>query len=150
MPTPPAGRRGKADPYRLRRRGGGRDERDGGYSIVEAVITLPVLIMMVMFVVQYALLWHGRHVAEAAAQNGLRDARGYQATAAAGERSASDYLREVAPNLLTRPQVNAERGDTTVTVTVRAKVLSIVPFGDLSVSETAAGPVERFVAPAGR
>lgn len=124
--------------------------RDGGYSIVEAVITLPVLIMMVMFVVQYALLWHGRHVAEAAAQNGLRDARGYQANAAAGERSASDYLRQVAPNLLTRPQVNANRDDTTVTVTVRATVLSIVPFGDFTISETAAGPVERFIAPAGR
>jgi Flp pilus assembly protein TadG len=117
--------------------------------VVEAVITLPVLIMMVMFVVQYALLWHGRHVAEAAARDGLRDARGYQSSAAAGEQTAADYLRQVAPNLLTEAQVNAERTDTTVTITVRAKVLSILPFGDFSVTETVAGPVERFVAPAG-
>lgn len=128
--------------------GPSRRERpqDGGYSIVEVVITFPVLILMVMGVVQFALLWHGRNVAEAAAQDGLRSARGYAATAQLGQQDAHSYLQQVAPNLLQDPEVQVDRTPTTVTVTVRANVLSIVPLG-LTVRETAAGPVERYVGP---
>ena len=118
---------------------------DAGYSTIEAVITLPALIVMTMLVVQYALLWHGRHVAEAAAQNGLRVARGYDSTATAGQDAATAYLAQVAPNLLTAPSVTATRTATTVTVQVRAGLLSVVPLADLDVAAQAAGPVERFV-----
>ncbi len=127
----------------------GRCRDDGGYSIVEAVITLPVMIVLTMFVVQYALLWHGRNVAEAAAQDGLRTARSYQGTAAMGQQAALDYLSQVAPKLLTSPQVQVDRTPTTVTVHVRAHVLSILGFADVDITEAAAGPVERFVAGSG-
>ena len=120
--------------------------RDAGYSVLETAITFPVLLLLVMLVVQYALLWHGRHVAEAAAQDGLRSARAFGATAELGQRDAQSYLRQVAPHLLSRPEVQVDRTQTTVTVRVRAQVLSIVPLG-LTVDETAAGPVERFVGP---
>lgn len=119
---------------------------DGGYSVVEVVITFPVLMMMVMGVIQFALLWHGRHVAEAAAQGGLHSARAYSATADAGRLDTEAYLQQVAPNLLREPQVQVSRTSTTVTVTVRATVLSVVPLG-LTVEETAVGPVERYVGP---
>ena len=128
------------------RRAGTRRTGDGGYSVLEAAITFPVLILLVMFVVQFALLWHGRHVAEAAAQDGLRSARGYASTAQLGQQDAQSYLAQVAPKLLLQPAVDVQRTDTTVTVRVRADVLSIVPMG-LTVDELAAGPVERFVGP---
>jgi hypothetical protein len=48
--------------------------------VLEAVIVLPAMIVLAMLVIQYALLWHGRHVAQAAAQTGLRVARGFEAT----------------------------------------------------------------------
>lgn len=127
------------------RRAGG----DRGYSIVEAVITLPVMLGLTMLVVQYALLWHGRHVAEAAAQDGLRAARAFGATAAMGERDATDYLREVAPRLLLQPTVQAQRTATVATVRVQARVLSVIPFGGFDIEESVAGPVERFVGPRG-
>ena len=44
-----------------------RRVREAGYNTIEAVITFPVLILLVMLVVQFALWWHGRNVAEAAA-----------------------------------------------------------------------------------
>jgi Flp pilus assembly protein TadG len=116
---------------------------------VETVITVPVLILFTMTVVQYALVWHGRHVAEAAAQDGLRSARGYQATTAAGQQAAEDYLHQVAPNLLSRPRVSATRTLTTASVHVHAHVLAVVPLADFDVDETASGPVERFAAPGG-
>ena len=124
----------------------GRLRRDAGYSVLETAITFPVLLLLVMLVVQYALLWHGRHVAEAAAQDGLRSARAFGATAELGQRDAQSYLRQVAPHLLSRPEVQVDRSKTVVTVRVRAQVLSIVPLG-LIVDETAVGPVERFVGP---
>lgn len=138
-PAPPAqrGRARRRDAGRLR---GG----DAGYSVVEVVITFPVLMLLVMFVVQFALLWHARHVAEAAAQDGLRSARGYSSTAELGQRDAQSYLAQVAPRLLLQPTVDVQRTQTTVTVRVHAGVLSIVPLG-LGVDETAVGPVERFV-----
>lgn len=126
---------------RVRRRPRGEQ----GYSVVEAVITVPVMLGLTMLVVQYALLWHGRHVAEAAAQDGLRAARGFGATAAIGEREAADYLGQVAPRLLLQPTVQVERTATVVTVRVRAGVLSVVPGGGFTVEESAVGPVERFV-----
>jgi Flp pilus assembly protein TadG len=132
-----------------RQRPSGRQDRDEGYSLVEAVITLPVMIALTMFVVQYALLWHGRNVAEAAAQDALRTARSYQATATMGQQAALSYLSQVAPKLLTSPHVQVDRTATTVTVRVRAHVSSILGMVSLSVEESASGPVEVFVAPSG-
>lgn len=112
---------------------------------------LPTVILLSLLVVQWALIWHGRHVAEAAAQNGLRTARGYDATAADGQTAASRYLSAVAPNLLKSPQVDVTRTATTATVQVRARVLAVVPgltvimSGGTSIEEHASGPVERFV-----
>jgi Flp pilus assembly protein TadG len=124
-----------------------RRDGEGGYSIVEAVITLPALILFVFTVVQYGLVWHARHVAEAAAQDGLRAARAYQATTGDGQAAAADYLHQVAPRLLTSTDVSVTRSTTTVTVRVRGQVLSAIPGAHFTVNETVTGPVERFVAP---
>jgi TadE-like protein len=114
-----------------------------GFSTLEAVIVVPVAVILTMLVIQYVLLWHARNIAEAAARNGLRVARGYQATGPQGQASASDYLRTVAGHMLGHPRVTADRG-ATVVVTVHAKVISVIPFGSFSVTETATGPVEKF------
>ena len=113
---------------------------------MEAVVVIPAVVIITMLVVQYVMLWHARNIAEAAAQNGLRVARGYQSTAAAGESSASGYLERVAGHLLhcQRRCVHATRGADSVTVTVHAGVLSVLPFGSFSVTESAAGPVEKY------
>jgi Flp pilus assembly protein TadG len=118
---------------------------DEGYSIVETTIALPFLILATMLVVQWALVWHGRHIAEAAAQDALRAARGYQATSADGRQAGERFLDAVAPRLLTSHRVDVTRTETTVTVHVHARVLSILTVGAPAVEETASGPVERFV-----
>ena len=105
---------------------------------------IPVVVILTMLVIQYVMLWHARNIAEAAAQNGLRVARGYQATGAQGQASASEYLRNVAGQMLGHPRVTADRGATTVVVSVHATVVSVIPFESFSVTETATGPVEKF------
>ncbi|MBL8932805.1 MAG: pilus assembly protein [Kineosporiaceae bacterium] len=112
--------------------------------MVETAITLPAVILFTMLVVQWALLWHGRHVAESAVQDGVRAARGYQATAADGQRSAQAYLQAVAPALLTAPRVEVSRTATMVTVRIQANVLAVIPGGSFQVTESATAPVERW------
>lgn len=123
-----------------------RRQPDAGYSTVEAVITLPVIIILTMLVVQFALLWHGRHLAHAAAEEGLRAGSGYQSNAGAGRSEADKYLHALAPRMLSRTRVTASRNTDTATVRVQAHVLSVIPFGSFDVDETVSGPVERFVA----
>jgi len=119
---------------------------DGGYSVVEAAITLPVIILLVLLVVQYALLWHGRHVAESAAREGLEAARGYQAPPTAGPDTARAFLHDIAPTLLRDPRVHVTRTPVTIRVQVDAQVLRVIPIGHYPISESAQGPIERFIA----
>jgi len=121
-----------------------RHTGDRGFIALEVVVAIPVAIILTLLVVQYVMLWHARHVAEAAAQNGLRVARGYQATAAQGQASADDYLHNAAGGMFTKTHVDAGRDTTTATVSVHATVKSVIPFGHFSVAEHATGPVERF------
>ncbi len=117
-----------------------------GYSPIEAVVTFPALLLIVLTVVQFSLLWHARHVAQAAAQDGLQTARAYAGTAEQGRQGATDYLAQVAPRLLHDSEVQVTRGPTQVDVQVTGRVLSILPLG-LTVTEHVTGPVERFVGP---
>jgi hypothetical protein len=55
------------------------------------------------------------------------------------------YLSDVAPNLLTGLNITETRTPTTVSIHVKARVLRVIPFGDYSVTESAQGPIERFV-----
>lgn len=122
-----------------------RSEPDAGYSVLEAAIVLPVVFVLLMVIVQWAIVWHARNVAEAAAQEGLRTAEAYTATAEAGRADTVNYLTQVAPHALPDPTVNVTRGPTTVTVSVHARVMTLIPFGHFSVDETVSGPIETFV-----
>lgn len=124
--------------------GGDCDDRDRGFSTVEAVIVIPLVVSLTMIVVQYVMLYHARNVTEAAARDGLRVARGYQASAAQGKTAAEQYLTDVAPKLLEARNCDAQRGAATVVMICHAEVASVVPFGSFSVTEQATGPVETF------
>jgi len=119
-------------------------DREDGFTTVEAVVVIPVVIIMSMISVQYVMLWHARNVAEAAARDGLRVARGYQATSSQGSASCTHYLDLVANKMLGDRTCTADRGTQTVLVTVHAKVMSVIPFGDFAVDQSATGPVEVF------
>lgn len=121
-----------------------RAAHEDGFSTLEAVVVIPVIVILTMLVIQFVMLWHARNVTEAAAQNALRVARGYQAAAAQGQQSANEYLSKVAGKMLDNYTVEVDRGPTTVTVVVHATVSRVVPFGTYAVTETAHGPVEQF------
>lgn len=122
------------------------ENREGGYSVLEAAITLPVIVLLLMMIVQWAIVWHTRNIANAAAQEALRTAEQYNSTAAAGQQDGETYIAQVAPHVLPSGCVAVRRSATTVTVRVHCKItMSVVPFGTYWVDDTVSGPIERFV-----
>lgn len=117
-------------------------DRAGGYSVLEAVITLPAIVFLLMVIVQWAIVWHARGIAQAAAQEGMRNAAAYGSSADAGKQDIANYIHQVAPNALSDPQIDLTRTRNTITVRIHANVPSLVPFGSFSVDATASGPAE--------
>ena len=122
-----------------------RDGADRGDATVEAVIIVPVIVVLTLLVVQFVLVWHGRHVAQAAAQNAARSAAAYQAQPAAGQAAGDDYLAQVAPNLLPGRTVTVTSDATGTTAIVDADVLTVIPFAAFHIQEQATAPLEIFV-----
>lgn len=118
-----------------------------GETMTQTVIIAPVLFTLIMTIIQFALFAHAQNVAEAAAQEGVAAARQFGSTESAGTAKASDALASLGPKMLTEHAVNVNRSATTVTVTVTGQVLSLVPGYHPHISQTASGPVERYVAP---
>lgn len=122
----------------------GRDER-GAASLIQLVLVAPVLLLVLMFIVQFALVAHARSVVEAAAEQGSAVARRVDGTQAGAQAETIKYLDKLGPKMLTTRLVSANRTADTATVTVSGTVISLVPGVHLKVEETSSGPVERYV-----
>jgi Flp pilus assembly protein TadG len=114
----------------------------------------PLLFFLIFATVQFAMYFFARHVAIAAAQEGARVARAEAADPAEdwsgdAQLKANAWIGNLAPSLLegsgVRTTSSQGGGDWTVSVTVTARVPSLFPWAKFSVTETSAGPVERFV-----
>ena len=130
------------------RRCRGCREPDAGLSTLEAIFTVPVIMLMILGIVQAGMWWYARQVALTAAQEGARAARAYQATNEDGTAKATTYLREVdrgTGSILNDPEVSVRRDGNTVTVEVRGQVVSLVPGVSVSIDVTSTGPAEVFV-----
>jgi len=122
------------------------DER-GAVSLAQVVITAPALLFLLMLIVQFGLMFHARNIAEQAAQEGAAVARRFDGTQAQGREKALQLLTAVGEGTLKNRDVTANRTADTATVTVTGTVVSVVPGFSLSVSESASGPVEKYVPP---
>ena len=122
------------------------DER-GTASIAQTVIVAPILLFVLMLIVQFGLMFHARNVAEQAAQDGAAIARRYDGTSTEARARTTNLLAGAVGRTLTGRSVSVERSPRTATVTVTGTVISLVPGLRLHVSESASGPVERYVPP---
>ncbi|QRX95778.1 TadE/TadG family type IV pilus assembly protein [Streptomyces noursei] len=124
-----------------------RDDR--GAASTQLVLVVPVLLLLAMLVVQFALVWHARHIAQYAAARALATARTKDGTAAEGRAQARRSLAALGSRILTTPSVAVDRTSTQTTVRVRGTVMAVAPGLHLHASGTAAGPTERLTTPAG-
>lgn len=123
-------------------RGPGPNER--GEATTEMVLAVPVLMLLVFLVIQFGLWYHANHVAEAAAQEGVRAARLADGSAAAGESRAASFMATNARTLVSGTVVAASRTEEQATIEVTGTLQSIVPGLQLPVHAEARSPIERF------
>lgn len=116
---------------------------DRGSSTVEFVIGTAVMVTMLTVIVQFALYFHIRTVANTAARHGLDHVRVVDGSVEDGVATASEFLDQSGRSLEGR-QVSAERGASTSSVTVTGDVVSVVPGLNLRVEVTVDAPTERL------
>ena len=113
-----------------------------GSSAVEMVIIFPVTLLIVLLIIQFGVWYHASDVARAAAQQGVKAASAYGATAAEGQASADTVLRQNGNSLIQAPLVTPYRDGAVARVTVTGSALSVVPAFHLSIHVSATSPVE--------
>lgn len=127
-----------------------RDER--GVTVIELALLMPVILATALLIVQVALWFHAREVAEAAAQEGARVARSAPFDSGAWEGAATgkatEIVRTIGPRLLrdaTATTSEKEPDERFVTVTGSAvQVIPLLPDLAFTITATAGGPVECF------
>jgi Flp pilus assembly protein TadG len=117
---------------------------DRGAVSAELVIATPLLLLMVMAIVQFALWSHATHIAQAAAAQGLAAARAQDAPLAQGDTAAQGLLDQLGRGPLTNARVEATRSGDAVVIRVRGQASAVIPLLYLPVHAEATGPVERF------
>ena len=121
----------------------GRDER--GSASAELVVATPLLMLLILGVIQFALWQHATHIAEAAAQRGLAAGRVDGGTETTGQTEADAVLRQL--GVLSDSRVVTDRTVDMTTVIVTGEAPSVLPFLHLPVRAVASGPSERFRPP---
>ena len=124
-----------------------RDER--GAVSAELVIATPLLLLLIMGVIQFALWEHAEHVATAVAQQGVAVGRLQDETAAAGQQQAQSVLDQLGPSVLTGTTITVTRTGAMTTVTVTGHAESILGIFTLPVKAVAVGPDEVYTTNAG-
>jgi Flp pilus assembly protein TadG len=127
-----------------------RTGQDRGSSAIELAILAPMLLALIWLTIQYALYYQGRQVALAAAQIGARVARQDEETVpdwqAKAQQDAEDYYQGLGTKVLggNVTAVASISGPGQVQVTVTGQAASIMFGLNLTIHETAGGPVECF------
>ena len=123
------------------RRGKGGDRGSATVSFV--IIAVPAVLFF-LTIAQGGVWYLAREAAIDAARQGADAARVYGAPPGAGPRAALVFARQAGPGYLLSPAATITVSNQRVQVTVTASVPVLVPGPWGQVSETAAGPVERF------
>ena len=124
------------------RRSAKRGER--GSSSIEMVIALPLVLTVLFLAVQAGTWFHARSIALASAQSGARTSAMLNSSLEAGLSSARSFAADVGGTTLTGVTVTGDRTATSTTVTVTGHSVRLVPFMDVTVSQSATLPVERY------
>jgi hypothetical protein len=112
--------------------------------VIEAVLIIPVLMLVLLVIVQFALWAHAAQVTQLAASEGDRTARSFGGGIPAGITQARSVLRG-SGSALGSSQVTATLlpGDQ-AEMSVSGHALSILPGVTLPVSSVQVGPVQEF------
>ena len=108
------------------------------------LLVFPVALLCVFMAIQYGVWAHAVDVAEAAAQQGARQARAHNASEADGRAAAVEVLDRLGRSIVLEREVTVSRDADVARVEVRGKAMAVVPGLSLPVRAVSEGAVERF------
>jgi hypothetical protein len=115
-----------------------------GSTVIEAVLIIPVLMLLLLAIVQFTLWAHAAQVTQLAASEGDRTARSLGGGVPAGISQAQFVLRGSGSSLeSSRVTATLLPGDQ-AEITVTGRAVSILPGMALPVSSVQVGPVQEF------
>lgn len=115
-----------------------------GSATVELAVLMPLLLATLFGGIQAGMVFHARHIAIAAAQEGAREASAYQASLPDGISTATTVATDWAGTTLTGLHVTGQRTATRVSITVQGTATSLLPGMTWPIEQTASLPVERL------
>jgi TadE-like protein len=99
------------------------------------------MVFMLLAIVQIALYFHLRSVANTAARHGIDSVRIFDGSTAAGIIAANEFLDQAGSSLEGR-SVDATRSPELSTLTVSGQVIAVIPGLNFHVSVTVNAPTE--------
>lgn len=121
-----------------------RESGERGSTTIQMVILMPALLAVIWFGVQAALVYHAGALASAAAREGARAAGAENSAAAAGIAAATSYITDTAGDSLQDTRITGRRTQTTATIQVSGRALSVFPLVNPEVTKSATVTVERI------
>lgn len=116
---------------------------DSGEASAQAVIIVPVVLLVLWLAIQATVFLHGANVASAAANEGAAVAARYGSSTGAGERAIQRTLTALGST--SKGSWAVAKSGKTVIATVRLRLPRIVPFFPLTVSRSAHESIEMFM-----
>lgn len=118
-------------------------DRESGVASVQMVVLMPVMFLLMFLGVQAAMIYHGRTVAIAAAQEGARAVAAQYGTTGDGQVAAAAFVAAAGgEGTLREVTVTAARTATTATVEVSGTTMSVIPGWTPTITQSASAPVE--------
>lgn len=122
-----------------------RDDR--GEATLELALVVPALMLLVLGILQFGLVYHGRHVAGVAAQEAARLAAAEGSDLERGRARALEVLSAGLGSMAESPDVRVQTDADYVRVQVHATMRGILPVAGLTefaLSANASAYTERF------
>ena len=121
---------------------GERQGNERGDTTVQAIAIIPLALLLIFAIIQFAVAWYAKAALTAAAEDGLRytQTNPTRAPEPVGLLSAQNNAGFVDGLTVTSNRPTAER----ITVTVRGRVPAAFPGFTWTITGTASGPLEVF------
>jgi hypothetical protein len=117
---------------------------DRGSTVVEAVLVVPVLMVLLLLVVQFVLWSHAAQSVQAAAAEGDRVARSYGGEQSSGVQQAEAMLQDSGSSVTDAHVTLTVLAGDLVEVQVTGDAVTVLPGLTLAVSAVQVGPIQEF------
>jgi Flp pilus assembly protein TadG len=119
-------------------------ERERGSVTAELAIATPLLLLLLLFIVQFGLIYSAQQAAQTAAAEAVNAARAQGASPSAGQAQGEQTLHQLASSELPDGQITVAITGAQATVTVTGHPESVIPGWHPQITAHASAPLETY------